>query len=328
MNIRAATRGSQLALTQTRWVISKLKAHDPTLEIEEVPISTKGDRVTDRPLAAVGGKGLFVAEVQAALIRGDADFAVHSLKDMPGDVPAPPGLAVVSIPARENPRDVLVTTSGIDLDSLPRGAKVGTTSLRRTVQLLTQRPDLEFATLRGNVDTRLRKLEEGKFDAIVLAAAGLQRLGLLTKVPHHVLGIDTCLPAVGQGALALEARVGDDSLVRLLRTLENAKARVEIEAERALLQELQGNCHSPIAGYARLREEPARLVLDAMVASGDGDRILTATAERYLDSDTTTHIDAARALGLEAARGLIEQGARKLIQEAEVNAIRNQMLGN
>ncbi len=328
MKIRVATRGSTLALTQTRWVIDRLKAQRADLEVEEVAITTKGDRVTDRPLAAVGGKGLFVAEVQAALLRGEAEFAVHSLKDVPGDAPPPPELAIVSIPKREDPHDVLITADGIDLGSLKRGAKVGTTSLRRTVQLRARRPDLEFATLRGNVDTRLRKLGDGKYDAIVLAAAGLNRLGRLKEVPHQVLAIETCLPAVGQGALALEARVDDEEVSSLLRELEDAASRIEIEAERTLLQELQGNCHTPIAGLARFDREPTRLALDAMVASGDGDRVLSATAECYLEGDASTHLEAARSLGLEVARNLLAQGARTLIQQAEVTAIRNQLTGN
>lgn len=315
-------------MTQTRWVIAQLQRSHPALEVEEVVISTKGDRVQDRPLAALGGKGLFVVEVQAAILSGEADFAVHSLKDLPGDTPAPEGLSIVSIPKRENPWDVLITKEGIDLDSVPRGGRIGTTSLRRTVQLRARRPDLVFATLRGNVDTRLRKLREGQYDAIVLAAAGLKRLQLLKDTPHHVLSPDACLPAVGQGALALEAGQTRPELVALLRGLEDHPSRVEIEAERALLEALQGNCHTPIAGHARLTTEPTTLALDAMVASGDGDRVLSATSERYLDADPSSHADAARALGREVAENLLSQGARILIQQAEVDAITSRLHGN
>ena len=186
MKLRIATRGSNLALVQTRWVGSQLRSHFPDLEIHEVQVKTKGDRIQDRPLAQVGGKGLFVSEVEAVVVRGEADFAVHSLKDVPGDVPLAEGMGILCVPVREDPRDVLVTVDGIDLESLERGAKVGTTSRRRVVQLQRQRPDLSFVPLRGNIETRVRKLREGQCDAIVLAAAGLARTGALDDTPHVV----------------------------------------------------------------------------------------------------------------------------------------------
>lgn len=326
MKLRIATRGSNLALAQTRWVGEQLRSHFPDLEVEEVRVRTKGDRIQDRPLAHVGGKGLFVSEVEAVVVRGEADFAVHSLKDVPGDVPLANGMDIVSVPARRDPRDVLVTVDGADLPSLKRGARVGTTSRRRVVQLLQQRPDLRFVPLRGNIETRIRKLREGQCDAIVLAAAGLARTGLLEKTPHTVLPPDTCLPAVGQGALAIEARVEDEPLVEHLRTIEDPTARIQITAERAMLQALHGNCHSSIAGHASVGE--GRLKLDAMVASYDGDRILCAASDTYLDLSLPEAVARARELGEEVASHLVSQGARELIRDAELAALQSQLTSN
>ena len=200
MKLRIATRASNLALVQTRWVAAQLQRHFPEIVIEEVHVRTTGDRIQDRPLAEVGGKGLFVSEVEAVVVRGEADFAVHSLKDVPGDVPLAEGMGILSVPVREDPRDVLVTVDGTDLASLKRGAKVGTTSRRRLVQLQRQRPDLDFVPLRGNIETRIRKLHGGQCDAIVLAAAGLARTGVLDETPHSLLPPEICLPAVGRAS--------------------------------------------------------------------------------------------------------------------------------
>ena len=265
MKVRIATRGSELALTQVRLVSAALRAHTPDLEVEEVPVSTRGDRVTDRPLAALGGKGLFVSEVEAMVATGQADLAVHSLKDVPGDVELAEGMELVCIPARESPFDVLLTRDGRSLGELRSGARVGTTSLRRVAQLAAVRGDLVFDTLRGNVGTRLSRLHEGAFDAIVLAAAGLSRLGLLEREPHVVLDADVCLPAVGQGTLAIEAAGARDDLRRLLAPLEDRSARIETTAERAMLKRLEGSCRVPIAGHARFDAASGRCVreLDA-----------------------------------------------------------------
>lgn len=326
MKLRIATRGSNLALVQTRWVGAALKARFAGLEIEEVHVRTQGDRIQDRPLAQVGGKGLFVSEVEAVVVRGEADFAVHSLKDVPGDVPLAQGMEILSVPVREDPRDVLVTVDGADLASLPRGAKVGTTSRRRVVQLQRQRPDLVFVPLRGNIETRIRKLHEGQCDAIVLAAAGLARTGVLANTPHSVLPPDICLPAVGQGALAIEGAIADEALRNKLGTIEDRTARVQISAERAMLQKLEGNCHSSIAGHASAAE--GRLKLEAMVASYDGDRMLSAASDTYLDLDAKDAIESARRLGEDVAEHLLSQGARDLIREAEVEAMRGQLTSN
>lgn len=326
MKLRVATRGSNLALVQTRWVATQLAARLPDLEVEEVHVRTKGDRIQDRPLAHVGGKGLFVSEVEAVVVRGEADFAVHSLKDVPGDVPLAEGMGIVSVPVRQDPHDVLVTVDGSDLQSLARGAKVGTTSRRRVVQLQRQRPDLTFVPLRGNIETRIRKLHEGQCDAIVLAAAGLARTGVLDETPHVVLSPEVCLPAVGQGALAIEGALADATLRAQLATIEDRTARIQITAERAMLQKLEGNCHSSIAGHATAAD--GRLRLEAMVASYDGDRMLSASSDTYVDLGADDALRLARELGEDVAEHLLSQGARELIREAEVSAMRDQLTSN
>ncbi|MGB5267315.1 MAG: hydroxymethylbilane synthase [Polyangiales bacterium] len=326
MKLRIATRRSNLALVQTRWVGAQLQDHFPGLSVEEVHVKTKGDRIQDRPLALVGGKGLFVSEVEAVVVRGEADFAVHSLKDVPGDVPLAEGMAILSVPVREDPRDVLVTVDGTDLASLKRGAKVGTTSRRRVVQLQRQRPDLGFVPLRGNIETRIRKLQEGQCDAIVLAAAGLARTGVLAQTPHVVLPTDLCLPAVGQGALAIEGAIANETLQMQLKAIEDPTARIQITAERAMLQKLEGNCHSSIAGHASAAN--GRLQLDAMVASYDGDQMLSAMSDTYLDLSSPDAIELAHRLGEEVANHLLSQGAHDLIEQAALAAVQNQLISN
>ena len=327
MKIRIATRGSKLALTQSQQVADALIEIEPSVKVELVQIRTRGDRIVDRPLSAVGGKGLFVAEVEAAVADGRADVAIHSLKDVPGDVDLAPGLLLASTPEREDARDVVVSEHGYELQSLPRGARVGTCSPRRVVQLKAQRPDLTFVTLRGNVDTRLDKMKDGHVDAIVLAAAGLKRLGLFASVEPRPLADDICIPAVGQGTLALEARAKDSALVTLLARLQDTETRTVTEAERAFLRALQGNCHCPIAGHAKLIDGGQRLVLTAMVASADGDQRLNAAADRYL-SDQDDHNAVAAELGRQVAENLIEQGARKLIAQAHSEALARQHTSN
>lgn len=326
MRLRIATRGSNLALVQTRWVGEQLRERFPGLTIEEVQVRTKGDRIQDRPLAQIGGKGLFVSEVEAVVVRGDADFAVHSLKDVPGDVPLAEGMGILCVPVREDPHDVLVTIDGTDLASLKRGATVGTTSRRRVVQLQRQRPDLGFVPLRGNIETRMRKLREGQCDAIVLAAAGLARTGMLKKTPHVPLSPEVCLPAVGQGALAIEGALSDETLRKQLETIEDPTSRIRITAERAMLQKLEGNCHSSIAGHASAAD--GRLQLDAMVASYDGDQMLSASSDTYLDLSTRDATERAHQLGEEVASHLLSQGAGELIRQAELAAVQNQLTSN
>jgi len=328
MKIRIASRKSELALRQTRWVAARIWEHRPDAQIEEVHVVTKGDKVLDRPLAAIGGKGLFVSEVEATLIQGEADLAVHSLKDVPGDVDLAEGYDIVCVPAREDPRDVLLTRDGLELDALEAGARVGTTSLRRMAQLKARRPDLDFVNLRGNVGTRLRKLDEGQYDAIVLAAAGLQRLGLLEGRPHRMLDLETCLPAVGQGTLALEARKDDASLAEVLAPLEDHGTRLRTEAERALLRILSGSCRVPIGGHARLFDDGTRLSLAAVVASIDGEERLDASSDVYLPASSEEAIAAAAKLGRDVGASLLAEGARELMVRTEALAIEREQRTN
>jgi hydroxymethylbilane synthase len=292
-----ATRRSQLALAQSRAFVASLAKLDPLLEIEELTIQTTGDKVQDRPLAEIGGKGLFVKEIEEALIDGRADIAVHSMKDVPPELA--PGLAIGCVPLREDPRDVLVSKSGQKLVELPKGSRVGTTSLRRRVQLLAVRPDLEIVPLRGNVDTRLRKCREGVVDAIVLARAGLIRLGL-SDVPTEVLEPSVFLPAVGQGALAVELRAGDSAASLLLARAAHAETRLAVLAERGVLAAVSGDCQTPVAAYGI--KQGSDLWLRGLLAEPDGSRVRR--HELTLPWPTT---DAeAEAAGRKLGRALIE----------------------
>ncbi len=328
MKVRIATRKSNLALVQTRWVAEQIRKHAPDVEIEEVGVTTKGDQVLDKPLATIGGKGLFVTEVEATLLDGRADIAVHSMKDVPHELAR--GLGIVCIPEREDPRDVLVTAEGLDIDSLEAGSRVGTSSLRRTSQLKARRPDCDFRTLRGNVETRLRKLDEGQYRAIVLALSGLKRLGYTAERRCWVVPTDVCIPAVGQGALGIEARLDDQALLDLLAPLEHEPSRVAVEAERAFLHTLEGSCKVPVAAYATLEDGGARLRVDGMVGSLDGSRILHGASDCYLRGERTreSRIGGARTLGIEVAEGLLDKGARALIRDAVAEAERALKQGN
>ncbi|MBS2028454.1 MAG: hydroxymethylbilane synthase [Deltaproteobacteria bacterium] len=298
--IRIGTRKSALALWQANHVASLLRAQEPGLEVVLVELTTQGDKILDRPLASVGGKGLFVKEIEDALLRRDVDLAVHSLKDLPAQVP--PGLVIGAVPTREDPRDALCSPEFRTLDALPKGAKVGTSSLRRASQLRALRPDLQIHSIRGNVETRLKKIETEKLQAVVLAYAGLKRLGLEARATQ-VLSTDQLLPAVGQGALALEQRVGDVAVSRRLAPLEEAATRVCVEAERAFLARLQGGCQVPLAAHAQLEGE--LLTLRGLVATPDGTRVLR-------DAGTAPVPDAA-ALGRAVAESLLEQGAAEIL---------------
>ncbi len=266
--LRLATRKSKLALAQARAYMKTLCDAHPGLRIDEVHIVTSGDKFQDQPLQSIGGKGLFIKEIEEALLDGRADIAVHSIKDVPAELA--PGLCIGCIPPREDPRDVLVTRDGGGLMDLPQGARVGTSSLRRKIALLAQRPDLDIGPLRGNVDTRLRKLEEGAADAIVLAYAGLRRLGMADRATR-VLEPEVMLPAVGQGALGIECREGDDAVASLLRATDDAETRIRVAAERAFMAAVGGNCQLPVAAYAV--PQGGALWLRALVADADGSRI-------------------------------------------------------
>jgi len=323
MKIRIATRSSELALTQTRWVAARLRELEPGLEVEEIHVTTRGDKELSRPLAAIGGKGLFVSEVEAFVASGEADLAVHSLKDVPGDQDLPEGLELVAFPPREDPHDVLVTKDGLDLDDLAAGSSVGTTSLRRVAQLSVRRPDLRYVNLRGNVGTRLRKLDDGELDAVVLAAAGLSRLSLLETRKHVRLPIEISIPAVGQGVLALETRT-TGAVRDLVARLDDPRTRIVVEAERALLRELQGSCRTPVGGHAELALDGSTLRLTAIVASVDGYHVLTSSEERFLRGDAASFLEEARAMGRELAKRLHDQGARKLMLDAETEIMRRE----
>jgi len=302
MIVRIATRRSALAKWQAHHVSALLTDREPGLEVQLLELMTRGDRILDVPLSEVGGKGLFVKEIEDALLRGDAQIAVHSMKDLPAT--EPPGLVIAAVPLREDPRDALVS-HGKKLAELPRGARVGTASLRRSAQLQAMRPDLKIETIRGNVATRLRKIDEG-FDAVVLAHAGLRRLGLTDKVAQ-VFSTDEMLPAVAQGALAIEARQDDSETMRRLAPLEDAVTRIQVEAERGFLRKLQGGCQVPIAGHAEVKGGLVRL--RGLVANLDGTVIIRGERSGPV-------ADAAR-VGLELAEELLARGAGEILGSIE-----------
>ncbi|MGL5769270.1 MAG: hydroxymethylbilane synthase [Plesiomonas shigelloides] len=269
--IRIATRQSPLALWQAEHVRQLLRAQHPDLEVTLVPMVTKGDVILDTPLAKVGGKGLFVKELELALLEQRADIAVHSMKDVP--VEFPDGLGLVCICERDDPHDALVSNHYDSLDALPQGAIVGTSSLRRQCQLRAARPDLHIKDLRGNVGTRLSKLDNGEYDAIILAAAGLRRLGLEARIRAR-LSVQQSLPAVGQGAIGIECRLDDARVRALLAPLNHADTADRVVAERAMNNRLQGGCQVPIGSYAELTGD--QLYLRALVGAPDGSRLLQA----------------------------------------------------
>jgi hydroxymethylbilane synthase len=318
VKIRIATRKSPLALAQTRWVKKELQRSHPGLEVEELHIVTKGDRIQDRPLSQVGGKGLFVTEIEEALSRGEADLAVHSMKDVPAELAE--GLFIACVPVREDARDALVTLDGASLDDLEAFCKVGTSSLRRQAQLSARRNDIICEPVRGNVETRLRKLEEGQYRAIVLALAGLRRLSL-THHQHRVLSVEECVPAVGQGALGLEARRGDPAILALLQPLEDEDTRVTVEAERAFLRKLEGGCQLPIAAHAQLSHNRTRLRIDALVGSPDGQELISTGSDRAIgELSLTERVRVAREVGLEIAEHMLDKGAARLIEAARAHS--------
>jgi len=297
--LRIATRRSALALWQTEHVAERLRTAHPGLRIELVPLSTRGDEILDRSLAAVGGKGLFLKELEEAMLRGEADCSVHSLKDVPMELEGP--FALPAILERADPFDAFVSNRYAELMHLPPGARVGTSSLRRQVQLRAQRPDLELADLRGNVNSRLAKLDQGDYDAIVLACAGLQRLGFEARIRERLLA-PAWVPAVAQGAIAIECRVHDTPVQGLLRALDHAPTRRRGECERAMNRALHGSCQVPIGGFAV--EHEGRLRLLGLVGSADG-RIVRATGEAdAADGD---------ALGRQVADQLLAAGAAELL---------------
>ncbi len=299
-HLRIATRRSPLALWQARHVASLLGKRHAGIETSLVEISTAGDRFLQAPLAEIGGKGLFIKEIEDALLEGRADLAVHSLKDMTSLVPEE--LCIAAVPEREDPRDAFVSPSRVRLGDLPRGASVGTSSLRRQCQLLERRPDLRIVGLRGNVETRLRKMREQNLAGVVLAAAGLHRLALNGEITE-VLDPEISLPAVGQGALAIECRRDDEGVVSLLTALEHSPTRATVVAERAFLAELQGGCRVPIAGYAILNGGTLRL--RGLVGSPDGTKVVR--------GEKSGPSDRGAALGKALAEEIAASGGRTIL---------------
>ncbi|MBN6068533.1 hydroxymethylbilane synthase [Aggregatibacter actinomycetemcomitans] len=301
-SLKIATRQSPLALWQANYVKDRLQQLYPDLNVELVPMVTKGDVILDSPLAKIGGKGLFVKELENALLNKEADIAVHSMKDVPMQFPTGLGLAVIC--RREDPRDAFVSNSYRTLAELPQGAVVGTSSLRRQCQLKTLRPDLDIRSLRGNVGTRLSKLDNGDYDAIILASAGLIRLGLAERIASFI-DVEQSLPAVGQGAVGIECRTDDIAVQQLLAPLADVETTSCVLAERAMNNRLQGGCQVPIGGYAVLRD--GELYLRALVGSVDGSTIIRAEGKSAVEN--------ADVLGVQIAEQLLAQGADKILQD-------------
>ncbi|MBI5888492.1 MAG: hydroxymethylbilane synthase [Deltaproteobacteria bacterium] len=301
------TRASKLALWQANWVKSEIEKRHPEAEVSLEKIKTTGDKILDVPLAKVGGKGLFVKEIEEALLDGRAHLAVHSMKDVP--TVFPDGLILRAITEREDPRDAVFSRNGVKLLDLPKGAKIGTSSLRRQSQLLHLRPDFEMLHLRGNLDTRMKKLDDGHYDAIILAGAGVNRLGMHSRITE-LLSTEVSLPAIGQGALGIETRAGDDYINNLAAFFNHADTSCAVRAERALLRRLEGGCQVPIAAYGELKGDTLRL--RGLVASTDGKTFVKDVIEGPRDK--------AEDLGVALAEKLLKMGAWDILKNLyEVN---------
>jgi len=314
MKVIIATRGSKLAMWQAEWVKGQLIRNNPGLEVEFLKIKTTGDKILDVPLAKIGGKGLFVKEIEEALLRGDADLAVHSMKDVP--VVLPEGLHISAICEREDPRDALITRISSpkprvsSFADLPPGAVVGTSSLRRACQIRAKRPDLVIKQLRGNLDTRIRKLDEGQFDAIIVASAGVRRLGMKERITE-LLSTDISLPAIGQGAIGIECRRDDEFINTLMSGLDHQETSICVRAERAFLRRLEGGCQVPIAACARINPSPltshSSLIIEGLVGSISGDTIIRGSVSGSIDEPES--------LGTSLAEDLLSRGADKILSE-------------
>ncbi|XCA82657.1 hydroxymethylbilane synthase [Exiguobacterium mexicanum] len=302
--IIVGSRRSQLAMTQTKWVIDQLKKAGAQNEFEIKEIVTKGDQIVDVQLSKVGGKGLFVKEIQQQMLAGDIDFAVHSMKDVPAELPEE--LYISCMPKRVDARDVLICENGYTLETLPEGAVIGTSSLRRGAQMLAARPDFEIQWIRGNIDTRLKKLETENFNAILLAKAGLERMGWTDRVDFEALDADMMVPAVGQGVLAIESRKDDAEVTAILQLLHDDVTAKAATAERTFLKAIEGSCHVPVGGYATVDGDD--VTLTGLIASVDGKEVLRVTK---------TSSDAV-ALGKDVADDLLGRGGREIL--ASVNA--------
>ena len=300
------TRGRQLALWQANHIKSALENKHPDVTVDLMIIKTTGDKILDVPLAKVGGKGLFVKEIEEALLRKDVDLAVHSMKDVPTEMPD--SLFLSAVTKREDPRDAFLSVKYNSFNELPEGAVLGTSSLRRQCQLCSIRPDLVVSQLRGNVGTRIRKLKEGQYDAIILAAAGLRRLGLEGEI-KELLSEEISIPAIGQGALGIESRIGDDEVNSLIEFLNDTETAYAVTAERAFLKKLEGGCQVPIAAFGKV--DGNNLSIRGLVGSESGDIILK--------DEVSGSVDDAEDLGLELATRLLDIGADKILEEVYKN---------
>jgi hydroxymethylbilane synthase len=300
-NLKIATRQSRLALWQTEYVADTLRRAISGLEVEILPMTTEGDVRLEQSLAKIGGKGLFIKELETAILKGRADIAVHSMKDVPWRLPD--GMTIACVLQRADPGDAIVSAGDVGITELRERARVGTSSLRRQAQIRHLRPDLRVSPVRGNVETRLRKLDEGEFDAVILAAAGLKRLGLGERISAR-LEFDQCLPAIGQGAIGIECRADNEELIQALKNVEHTGTRRCLDAERALATELQASCESPIAAHGEIRD--GELVLQGLVASPDGATVVRGQRRgRLADAEW---------LGRDLAQELLQQGGREILE--------------
>jgi hydroxymethylbilane synthase len=304
--IRIGTRGSKLALWQANFIKSEIEKLSSDFDVELKIIKTTGDRITDRPLAMIGGKGLFVKEIENALLNDDIDLAVHSMKDMPGELPE--GLVIGAIPQRENPFDVLIARDNCLLNDYKKNFKIGTSSLRRASQIKHIKPDVIIESIRGNLDTRIKKLKSGEYDAIVLAAAGLRRLGQASEITQY-LDENEMLPAVGQGALCIETRQNDTDIALVMEKLDHYDTRICVTGERAFLKQIEGSCHIPVACFAKIVNN--EIVLTALVASEDGIELIK---EQIFSS-----FDQVENSGKELANNLLEKGGRTILENLNIN---------
>lgn len=300
MKVRIATRKSPLALWQAEYVAQRLKDESSSLDVSLLEMTTRGDKILDQALSKVGGKDLFVKEIEHALLDGRAEVAVHSLKDVPTELPE--GLDITAYPPREDPSDALISPKGYTLDTLPEGARVGTCSLRRAAQVLRRRPDIRIEEIRGNVQTRLKRMDEQGMDATLLASAGLTRLGL-SHLASQVFTPDICLPAIGQGILAVETRIDNPQVNSLVEALNDPHAKAAALAERAFLHRLEGGCQVPIAGHAQIKD--GQIQLQGLVLSLDGQTVV--------EGERSGSMDEAVSVGTELADILLGQGAREIL---------------
>ncbi len=305
--IRIATRSSKLALWQSNWIKDEINKRYPEIRVELVHIKTKGDKILDTPLAKIGGKGLFVKELEVSLLNNETDIAVHSLKDVPTELPE--GLEISVFTQRENPWDAFVSNHYRTFNNLPQNAVIGTSSLRRMAQLQKSRPDLEFKTLRGNVNTRLSKLDNGEYDAIILAAAGLVRLGLEDRITEQ-LSFDLSIPAIGQGVVCIESRIGDTEVLSVIEPLIDSHTTDTVAAERALLNRLNGGCQVPLAGHAVIEKDI--LTLTGMLADPNG--------SQFIRLSKSGAVENAESIGKELGKELLDNGGREILASVGIEA--------